>query len=254
MAAGSPCPTCRFLVPEAAERCPQCGRVFGEANRCPHCHAVAAVRPTSRGYVCAACGKPRALLPGTTLAGAAISARATVPPRRRGLRVAGGLLLALSVVGAAMSTAVLGTSAAGLVVAAAFAAVGALAGFRLLRRASMLDREVDEARVASRMLAAKQLLLERGPFTVRELAEKLGTTDAEADAIASRLAADDTTGVTAEVDESVGLLRFGKRRELAARARVLDPDASEALPDETEQVGEDAAPGAVRRREREAGR
>lgn len=118
----------------------------------------------------------------------------------------------------------------------------------------MLDREVDEARVASRMLAAKQLLLERGPFTVRELAEKLGTTDAEADAIASRLAADDTTGVTAEVDESVGLLRFGKRRELAARARVLDPDASEALPDETEQVGEDAAPGAVRRREREAGR
>jgi hypothetical protein len=254
MAAGSPCPTCRFPVPAGAERCPQCGRVFGEANRCPHCHAVAAVRPTSSGYVCAACGKPRALVPGTTLAGAAISARATVPPRRRGLRVAGGLAIAIAIASAALATAILGTSATGIAVATAFAAMGMLAGVRLLRRASTLDREVDEARVAARMQAARQLLLERGPYTVPELAEKLGITEAEADAIASRLAADDRTGVSAEVDETVGLLRFGKRRELVAQTRVVDPDADRASPDEDEGMAEDAATRTRRDAEREAGR
>ncbi|MCZ7683272.1 MAG: hypothetical protein M5U28_32530 [Sandaracinaceae bacterium] len=54
------CPTCGTSVPEGAPRCPGCGRVFGEANRCPHCHAVAAVIPRGGITVCAACGKPRA--------------------------------------------------------------------------------------------------------------------------------------------------------------------------------------------------
>jgi hypothetical protein len=210
--------------------------VFGEANRCPHCHAVAAVRPTSRGYLCAACGKPRALVPGTTLAGAAISARATVPPRRRGLRVSGAVVIAIAVLGAALSTAILGTGALGLAVAAAFVTPGVVAGVRLLRRASTLDREVDEARMAARMQAAKQLLLERGPLTVAELAERLGTTEPEADAMASRLAADERTGVSAEVDETVGVLRFGKRRDLALRARVLDPDEAPTRSDDRDAV------------------
>jgi hypothetical protein len=224
MADGSPCPTCQFLVPEGAERCPQCGRVFGEANRCPHCHAVAAARPTASGYVCGACGKPRALQPGTTLTRGSIAPSAATPPRRRGLRFLAGMLLAAAVLGAAASTAVLGTGLLGIAVAVGIAMAGAGAGVRLLRRASTLDREVDEARVAARMQAAKQLLLERGPLTVPELAAKLGTSEPEADAIASRLAADDATGVSAEVDETVGLLRFGKRRELVAHTRVEDPD------------------------------
>ncbi len=228
MAADPRCPTCRFLVPEGAERCPQCGRVFGESNRCPHCHAVAAVRPTSSGYVCAACGKPRALVPGSTLTGGSIHPQAAGAPRRRGLRLVGGVLLGLAVAGAVLSTAILGTGVLGIAVALGVALVGAGAGVRLLFRATVLDREVDQSRVAARLEAAKQLLLARGPLTVPELAEKLGTTEAEADAIASRLAADDTSGVSADVDETVGLLRFGPRRALVAQTRVEDPDAAEA--------------------------
>lgn len=231
MADASPCPTCQFLVPEGAERCPQCGRVFGEANRCPHCHAIAAARPTASGYVCAACGKPRTLQPGTTLTRGSIAPSAPAAPRRRGLRFLAGMLLAAAVLGAAVSTAVLGTGLFGIAVAAGIAMLGAGAGVRLLRRASTLDRELDEARVAARTQAAKQLLLERGPLTVPELAAKLGTSEAEADAIASRLAADDSTGVSAEVDETVGLLRFGRRRELVARTRVEDPDQSASAGD-----------------------
>src|SRR5688572_25702141 len=61
------CPTCGTGLAPDAVRCPQCGRVFGEANRCPHCNAIAAVRRTGAGYACVACGKPREVLPSTTV-------------------------------------------------------------------------------------------------------------------------------------------------------------------------------------------
>src|SRR5688500_7024087 len=63
------CPTCSTKIPEGALRCPGCGRVFGEDNRCPHCNAIAAVKPRGDGFVCVACGKPREHLPMTTVLG-----------------------------------------------------------------------------------------------------------------------------------------------------------------------------------------
>ena len=63
------CPTCGTALPAGAQRCPGCGRVFGEDNRCPHCHAIAAVRAVGDGYVCTACSKPRERKPLTTVLG-----------------------------------------------------------------------------------------------------------------------------------------------------------------------------------------
>jgi len=223
----TPCPTCQFLVPEGAEKCPQCGRVFGEANRCPHCHAIAAVRPAGSRYVCVACGKPRSLKPGTTLAAGTPDAEGRSRPRRLGLRALGGLFLAAAVMGAALSTAILGTGFVGIATAVLVASLGAFSGVRVFRHMSALDQAFDDHVAASRAEIAKNVLLDRSS-TVPELAARLGTSEREADAIASRLAADDASGITADLDETEGVLRFGARRAPIAPTRAADPDAEQA--------------------------
>lgn len=63
-----PCPTCGAGVEEGAAQCPQCKQVFGEANRCDACGALAAAREEAEGrLVCAACGAPRSRLAGTVV-------------------------------------------------------------------------------------------------------------------------------------------------------------------------------------------
>jgi len=237
--AAKPCPTCHFSVPEGAEKCPQCGRVFGEVNRCPHCHAIAAVRAAGSSYVCVACGKPRTLKPGTTLAATAPDADGRSRPRRLGLRALAGLFLATAVMGAALSTAILGTGFVGIATAVLVGSLGAFAGVRVLRHISGLDQQLDEHAAASRAEAAKQVLLERSS-TVPELASRLGTSEQEADVIASRLAADDTSGVVADLDETEGVLRFGPRRAPIAPTRAADPDAQEASEADEEDAESEA--------------
>lgn len=237
------CPTCSFAVPDGAPRCPQCGRVFGEVNRCPHCHAVASVRPSGDGFVCTACGKPRKLEPGTTVIGT--DATSLTTPRRRGLRVLGGLSMALAVLGAATATTLLGTGAVGLAAAAAVAIVCASIGVRLLRRANAHERVIDEHLTRSREEQARQILVERSS-TIPELAKELGTSEAEADAIATKLAAGEVDGIRAELDEKEGVLRFG--RTSAAAVRVADPDASRSDDDE---ASDDASSDEARAREKE---
>lgn len=237
--AGARCPTCDTLVPPGKERCPQCGRVFGEANRCPHCHAIAAARPSGRGFVCVACGKPRTLEPGTTLAGGTPDAQGRSRPRQLGLRALGGLLLSVSVIGAALSTALLGTGLIGIATAALVATLGIFGAIRVLRHASSLEEQLDQHAEASRAELAKQVLLERSS-TVPELAATLGTSEREADALATRLAADDASGISAEVDEAEGVLRFGPRRASVAPVRVEDPDDGAVGADQDEGDGEAA--------------
>jgi hypothetical protein len=54
------CTACDAAIPAGRDRCPSCGKVYGEWNRCPSCHAIAAVHEARRGmYVCAACSAPR---------------------------------------------------------------------------------------------------------------------------------------------------------------------------------------------------
>jgi hypothetical protein len=54
------CELCEAVIPPGRERCPDCGRVYGESNRCKACGAIAAVREVEPGrYVCAACSAPR---------------------------------------------------------------------------------------------------------------------------------------------------------------------------------------------------
>jgi hypothetical protein len=219
----TPCPTCGFAVPDGAPKCPQCGRVFGEANRCPHCHAIAAARPSGKGFVCSACGKPRKLEPGTTIAGLAPTETGLSSARRRGLRLLGGLAMALAVFGAAVATAILGTGATGIAVAIVVGSIGAFTGVRLLQRADAMERAVSDHLASNRTERARQILVER-TSTVPELAQQLGTSEAEADAIATKLAAEERDGIRAELDESVGVVRYGRKSQVPP-VRIEDPDA-----------------------------
>ncbi|MES1186091.1 MAG: zinc ribbon domain-containing protein [Myxococcales bacterium] len=65
-----PCPNCGQAMPAGAAVCQGCGAARGEANRCPHCHAIADVEPhRTLGFRCLVCGGPRIALgvPNVTL-------------------------------------------------------------------------------------------------------------------------------------------------------------------------------------------
>jgi hypothetical protein len=66
----APCPNCGQALPAGSSTCAACGAAHGEANRCPHCNAVADVEPhASLGFRCLVCGGPRVALglPNVTL-------------------------------------------------------------------------------------------------------------------------------------------------------------------------------------------
>lgn len=226
------CPTCGTSLPSGAQRCPGCGRVFGEDNRCPHCHAIAAIRAAGDGYVCVACSKPRERKPLTTVLGEGPSRSSIVPSgassaRGRGLRSVGVLALGAGVLGAALATALLGLGVLGIGIAAASAIAGAFAGITLLRRASSADdraRAFADSNAETRVRGAAQKL--GGDVTAKAVAEALGVPVAEADAVLTRMS--DGTEVTVEVDTDDGSLHYVfqsiVQAAAAARAKVRVAD------------------------------
>jgi hypothetical protein len=219
------CPTCGTAVPHGAAKCPGCGRVFGEANRCPHCHAVAAVRRKGSGYVCVACGKERQVEPGSTVLGAEGAARVDqlsiggVDPASaamaRLLRFGGVLLVAAAVVAGAVG--VVATSAPLVVMMVAAAALGA-GGITAMSQAARVEsgaRERRAAQIQRRILALAEA--SGGELTATAAARALHLGLEEADAALTRLA--DGTRVTVEVDDE-GVVRYVFRELMPRGPRV----------------------------------
>ncbi|MEZ4340347.1 MAG: zinc ribbon domain-containing protein [Sandaracinaceae bacterium] len=240
------CPTCGIEVPEGAVRCPGCGRVFGEENRCPHCHAIAAVIERRGKTVCAACGKPRVgsvTLGGDTPRGATIPVSAAgqragttamlARARGRAQRGFGIASLTAGIVAAAIVAALL-PGGAGIAMALLMGVVGVgvgafaiRAGARNMESARKLDREAHHAEVMKLAAASG------GVLTAAALAEKLRLPEEEADAILTSLVGDGSR-VDVEVDdEGVVEYVFHALRK-RPRVRVEVEDASEALEEEAE--------------------
>lgn len=207
------CPTCRTEIPEGAVRCPGCGRVFGEDNRCPHCHAIAAVRAVGGGYVCLACGKPRDRLPQTTVQGepdARMSAAPLAPigtPRTGALGALGAATWLAGVLAAGAVLAIAGTGGLGLALAIAAAAAGTVVGGGLVLTARARSRRAEAA--SQRALDQRVLALaakRNGDLTAASVASAFRIPVAVADAALTRLS--DGNKITAEVDENVGELHF----------------------------------------------
>lgn len=218
-------------MPAGAVRCPGCGRVFGEDNRCPHCNAIAAVKVSGDGYVCSACSKPRERKPLTTVLGEEPGRGSIVPSaasvRGRGLRALGSFSIAGGVLGAALATAALGLGVAGIGSAAAIGLVGMFLGLSFLRRASRADettRAFEERAAEARVRSAATKL--GGDVTAKQIAEQLGVPVEEADRVLTKLA--DGSKVTVEVDTDHGVVHYvfqdvvEAQREKAAKVRVAD--------------------------------
>lgn len=253
------CPTCATRVPEGAVRCPACGRVFGEENRCPHCNAVAAVIPRGGITVCAACGKPRT---GTVLLGQNRAGSGVVPASHRGRTAStaamlsrgrgrvqrgfGVMALASGVLMAVLATALV-PGAFGIAVALAAALLGVGLGALSIRAGarSMTEGEREERR--AREAAVFELAEKRGGrLTASEVARAFGISADDADALLTSLIGDGTR-VTVDVDEE-GVVRYVFLELVprpAAQVRVAV--------DEEEEVAADPGPRAGTRARREEG-
>lgn len=242
----SSCSSCGTAIPPGYQRCPGCGRVYGDANRCRSCNAFAAVRPTAGGYVCAACGAPRERLPGTVVEG--FPAGITPPPQQtqqwmKSVAMGGGAvglkLVAAGIVGASFVVAgFIGLVAGGTValIPAGFIGLAGLGVGGLLwswgshagKRAALISSSAQELEILA--LAEKHA----GELYATDVARGLGLSLADAEARLSAMA--DGTRILADVTPE-GLLRFEfrelKARRPAVQARVAEPTAEPAEVDTT---------------------
>ncbi|MFK7992405.1 MAG: hypothetical protein AB8I08_40665 [Sandaracinaceae bacterium] len=198
---GQRCETCGTHVSEGAAKCPGCGRVFGEQNRCPHCHAVAGVLKRGPATVCAACGKARTgVLIGR--AGREVDGPTRAMMSRasgRGKRAFGILSLSAGVL-AAVGAAVLFPGSLGIGLAIAAGVIGAGVGGLSIRGGARSMQEADEQ---ERRTLERQLLAlaaeEGGRLTAAHAAEVLSL---EVDAADDALTAMVGDGSRVDVDVS----------------------------------------------------
>lgn len=221
------CTACDAAIPAGRDRCPSCGKVYGEWNRCPSCHAIAAVHEVRRGqYVCAACGKPRQRQHGTPVD----SHFANELMNRSWLTRAGGFALwpiggvflasaaAIAGLGSFFDSAVPYTSAFG----GFLGALGLVALYfarRLGKRGVALRDQARQERLLTQVTRA------RAGLTAGEAAQALQIRVAEADAALTSLAK--TGKLDLDVDER-GTVRYRVLTEEELRRKGLEDERSEA--------------------------
>lgn len=240
------CPTCATEVPDGATRCPGCGRVFGEDNRCPHCHAIAAVIMRGGKTICAACGKPRA---GATILGDGNprgGSGATVSRARGRAQRAFGVLALGGGIFAAVLAAMVIPGAAGIGLAVLGGALGVGIGALSIRSgAQSMEKARAEEERANRAAVLELAEELDGRVTATQAAQALRLSIEEADAVLTAMVGDGSR-VDVDVDrEGVVIFVF---RELARAARVR----VEPLEEDDTQEEVEASTESERKREREA--
>ena len=234
-AATKRCPACDTELPSDATRCFACGRVQGEQNRCPSCHAIAGVVRRSNAYVCAACGAPRDVGPGQVILDAPV-----VAPAGRSSALIRGLGFGSGVLGALGAAVLWGAvpGAPGAALALIVAAGGALGLWTALRAAGSRER----ARAARETRVREQQILdlaeqEGGNLTVTTVARVLGVSMVEADAILTGMA--DGTRVTVDFDPD-GVIHYVFRElspsQVPPRMRAPTSKGADASPREGGEV------------------
>lgn len=225
------------------DKCIACGAVWGEDNRCPHCHGLAAIRPTDDGFACLACGKPREKKPNTTVVGTGGGFGGTVPGGDRvvaargasiGLRLFGIMSVAGGIAVAAAVVALAGTGFGALLAATAIGGLGV--GIGALSAGSRASSHADDVGSSAREQSILKLAQKKGfELTVTDLVQELGYSAAQADAALSEMA--DGSRVSAEVTTD-GRVKYVFRElqalqvtggAAAVRARV---DVGESAPEE----------------------
>jgi hypothetical protein len=180
VASQATCRNCGQALAEGLAVCSACGAANGEANRCPHCDAVADVEPHSTlGFRCLVCGGPRIALD---------VANVTPSPRTRAALTAAGreqtkhvmfsavgfLLSGMGALSLVIATLVLLTASPGLVVTLATylaALVPVAAGLLALSRAGFARKLRAEALRSAQISALGDVQAVTGPLDAARVAQ-----------------------------------------------------------------------------------
>jgi hypothetical protein len=220
------CTACDASIPTGRDRCPSCGKVYGEWNRCPSCHAIAAVHEARRGmYVCAACSAPRKRQLGTPVD----SQFADELMRRAWFSRASGW--ALWPLGAAFMVSAALVAGFGQLFDSASIYASAFGGFLgvLGVVAMFVARRLGKRGVALRDQARQERVLthvlhKRAGLTAGETAQALHIRAAEADAALTILAKEGKLNL--DVDDR-GTVRYRVLTEEELRRRGLESEAED---------------------------
>lgn len=220
------CTACDAAIPAGRDRCPSCGKVYGEWNRCPSCHAIAAVHEARRGmYVCAACGKPRQRQHGTPVDAhfADELTRRSWFARAAGwaLWPIGGISFVTAALAVGFGTIFESTMPYVSAIGGLLGVVGVTALFlarRLGKRALALAEQARLERVLTHVMRA------RASITAGETAQALHIRAVEADAALTALAK--TGKLDLDVDDR-GTVRYRVLTEDELRRKGLEVEADE---------------------------
>lgn len=184
------CQACgRALAPDSAV-CSACGAAHGEANRCPHCHAVADVEAhPGLGFRCLVCGGPRIALnvSGVTPSAPTLAALSSAAKRHNEQLVyssAGLVLLAMGALALVIATLMVAAASPGVVPTLA-AYLGALvptgAGAFALARGSAARKRRGEALLAAQVGALGDVQAVTGVLEAGRVAEIMRLTPERAE-------------------------------------------------------------------------
>jgi hypothetical protein len=204
----STCPACghsTFIAKGDGGTCSRCGYASGEANRCPHCNAVARVEGSGVNAVCAVCGGPRipASFGGET-ASNALREQKTHTGKARLASVSTVVQALFAAVATMIALAVMPASIMGKVIAIAIALVPILLALRSRSRATTSRGKAKEAGERAWQAAAEDVAAQtRGGITAPALAKSLGIEPAYAAKLLTSLAVHDRTRVDVGDDAEV---------------------------------------------------
>lgn len=182
------CRACDAALPPGASTCSQCGAVYGEENRCPHCRVVAGVDVAAGIGRCRVCGGPRIAVLDPSIP----RSQREVALLRQAQRAALGITVTrfggYAAFGGALFTTLLalffglllqGPAAPAilLVLATVLAIVGAV----LTRRSRHARKEQKQALDQAQVVVAADILAARPELGGARVGELLGTTAEQAE-------------------------------------------------------------------------
>ena len=182
------CRACDAALPDGATTCANCGAVYGEENRCPHCRVVAGVDVRAGLGRCRVCGGPRIAVADPKLP----RSNREFPLLLQAQRAALGITMArfggyAALAGAAFTASLTLLVAlwvhgvAAPVTLGIFAALLCVVGLVLRQRARKGKKEQQKALDQAELIVAADLVAARPRLGAAEVAELLGTSAEEAE-------------------------------------------------------------------------
>jgi hypothetical protein len=230
------CPACGSPRSDPSAPCPNCGAVWGQQHKCPHCGGITNVEPHPvLVWRCGACGGPRIPVDldvartGKELA--LLRAGKDAHAGAFGWR-AGGIALTVIAVMAILFGGLLAlVTLMGGGVIATIGVLSLITAFTLFSRAKKADGAARDKMVEAWAFVAGEVLKSLGrEVTAPQLAQAMRTSEAHAEAVLKKLSVDDRVGMRVS-DEDAQI--YYASRDLPARARVAG--AAEELEEQIEE-------------------